>query len=274
MSNYILINGTLYHHGIKGQKWGNRRWQNEDGSLTPAGREHYGYGEARTKLYNAKQAYKQAKKDWNKQYNRTRGIRGTYLDSEKTKTKNWSKLIDATEKEAKAKEAFKKAKQEYKKSDEYKQAKDKTKKALIAGAAVAGTALAVYGGYKLSKAIKDKAFESYVKNGSSKAFSILEDNTVHGWSIYDDNSFKLYGRTRNVLSEGKAPSNVDTVVRDLAYKRNKAAEKDYSNAMDKIFEEGQEMRKSVVSSAKYLYDNSDLKRNMEIRKNLKRASRS
>ena len=27
----------LAHHGIKGQKWGIRRFQNEDGSLTPAG---------------------------------------------------------------------------------------------------------------------------------------------------------------------------------------------------------------------------------------------
>lgn len=37
-SNYY----ELYHHGVKGQHWGERRWQNEDGSLTPAGREHYG----------------------------------------------------------------------------------------------------------------------------------------------------------------------------------------------------------------------------------------
>lgn len=31
----------LYHHGIKGQRWGRRRFQNEDGSLTPAGKERY-----------------------------------------------------------------------------------------------------------------------------------------------------------------------------------------------------------------------------------------
>lgn len=36
---------SLKHYGIKGQKWGRRRYQNEDGSLTPAGREHYGYGD-------------------------------------------------------------------------------------------------------------------------------------------------------------------------------------------------------------------------------------
>ena len=44
MSTYYYYGDTLYHHGIKGQKWGIRRFQNEDGSLTSAGREHYGYG--------------------------------------------------------------------------------------------------------------------------------------------------------------------------------------------------------------------------------------
>lgn len=32
----------LCHHGIKGQKWGIRRFQNEDGTLTEEGRRRYG----------------------------------------------------------------------------------------------------------------------------------------------------------------------------------------------------------------------------------------
>lgn len=31
----------LYHHGTKGMKWGVRRYQNKDGSLTPAGKKRY-----------------------------------------------------------------------------------------------------------------------------------------------------------------------------------------------------------------------------------------
>lgn len=36
----------LIHHGIKGQRWGVRRFQNEDGTLTNAGKKRYSTGEA------------------------------------------------------------------------------------------------------------------------------------------------------------------------------------------------------------------------------------
>lgn len=39
----------LYHHGIKDMRWGRRRYQNPDGSLTPAGKERYGVGRSRNK---------------------------------------------------------------------------------------------------------------------------------------------------------------------------------------------------------------------------------
>jgi hypothetical protein len=41
MSTYILYSTELYHHGIKGQKWGKRRSQNKDGSLTAEGKRRY-----------------------------------------------------------------------------------------------------------------------------------------------------------------------------------------------------------------------------------------
>lgn len=37
----LIGSDELYHHGIKGQKWGVRRFQKKDGSLTPAGKERY-----------------------------------------------------------------------------------------------------------------------------------------------------------------------------------------------------------------------------------------
>lgn len=47
-NNYILTSDggfvsedELYHHGVKGQRWGVRRYQDKNGSLTNAGKEHY-----------------------------------------------------------------------------------------------------------------------------------------------------------------------------------------------------------------------------------------
>lgn len=41
MSHQIIFTDSLSHHGIKGQRWGVRRYRNEDGSLTDAGKRRY-----------------------------------------------------------------------------------------------------------------------------------------------------------------------------------------------------------------------------------------
>lgn len=79
----------LYHHGIKGQRWGVRRFQKKDGSLTARGKQRYREDNSSSK----KQEYESRKK----------GLT------------------------------------------------DKQKKAIKIGAAVVGTALVAYGGYKLSQ---------------------------------------------------------------------------------------------------------------------------
>ena len=42
-----MSNSYLAHHGTKGMKWGVRKYQNPDGSLTPEGRKRYGVGPER-----------------------------------------------------------------------------------------------------------------------------------------------------------------------------------------------------------------------------------
>lgn len=63
----------LIHHGIKGQKWGVRRFQNEDGTRTAAGKKHEktldSYDSKSSEKSNARQEYRQAKKEYNKATN-------------------------------------------------------------------------------------------------------------------------------------------------------------------------------------------------------------
>lgn len=42
MTTFTSWDESLCHHGIRGQKWGIRKYQNEDGSLTAAGQARYG----------------------------------------------------------------------------------------------------------------------------------------------------------------------------------------------------------------------------------------
>lgn len=56
----------LYHHGIKGMRWGVRRYQNEDGSLTPAGERHYYRKDGSLKRRGAKKLLKAYKEKLNR----------------------------------------------------------------------------------------------------------------------------------------------------------------------------------------------------------------
>lgn len=102
----------LYHHGIKGQKWGIRRFQNKNGSLTNLGRKRYSSDDGTLnvegqKLYNAKKSELENKKKILQNKANTR----QQLEDLKTLKKEVSSLEKA---EKKAQKAEKKAAKEEK----------------------------------------------------------------------------------------------------------------------------------------------------------------
>lgn len=73
------------HYGVTGQKWGVRRYQNPDGSLTPEGRQHYGLGNLD---YNAR--YSGDKKSAKKAYKAERkALRNKVFDAYDIDEKEW-----------------------------------------------------------------------------------------------------------------------------------------------------------------------------------------
>jgi predicted Zn-dependent protease len=98
----------LQHHGIKGMKWGVRRYQNKDGSLTPAGKKRYN-------SMTGDQLYKNLKKGIHKERARQYGWSNQWMSS-KAIGDNSKKAIEARDnaiKQAKNTPEYKKARAEY-----------------------------------------------------------------------------------------------------------------------------------------------------------------
>lgn len=103
-----MVDGYLMHHGIKGQKWGVRRYQNEDGTYTDLGKQIRNKTNNYLKVSNSlsnkefdlfnnkKGAYKNRKKD-NKQMKEYFRNQPNYRDSQVVVSKHGNVVLASKE---------------------------------------------------------------------------------------------------------------------------------------------------------------------------------
>ena len=271
----------LYHHGIKGMKWGVRRFQRKDGSLTSAGKKRYlddpSVKSSKAKMESDRAKQRLANAEYNKASNKAsyiptksnrQALNKAYADKIKADSEyRRSKFDYSTNKEAarlreSGKEIKNKSKhrlkleEQYKKmglTDEQAQAaankRIRTEKILAASAALTVTACAAY---VANKKLKDR-IDGVIKAGDQMQRISMTDN---GGKLHDvfyaakgDHDIKRYegmlGAARSKQA-GSAYKLKLEATRDI-----KVASKDHAaKIFEDLYKNDKEFRDSAIRYAR------------------------
>lgn len=261
MGSVVYYSNSLYHHGILGQKWGRRRYQNEDGSYKPGAEGRY-YDEVSNKKSLKKIFKKKSSADVEEAVKKEKQI--NELERIRAQNARYRAETEAIVNEYKG-QTVKEVIQG--KSEEKKKGMSFAKKAIIGGALIAGGVILYkkFGGSSGNLAakvntetIKDTVKET-AKKGAKTASNIAKE-TIKG--VSKDAMQRLIERTSTSKSdsEKKSPTTITEKANMLKEDKPKKVDKEASKAaMDALIKRTSGSGKSSVdkNSSKTVEEVSD-----------------
>ena len=238
MSRYFddLINDTsansLEHFGIKGQKWGRRNYQYEDGSLTPDGRLHYGIGDGRQSGISKVSSTKNTKS-------------GTNQSTTVKKSDHRLKLEAKYQQQGMSKEDAEKA------ADK----RIKTEKAIaIAGGIAIGSAVAIVAAKKYKDYTTDIVLKEDQPMYRMQIFNGHDNKSGAIYAVYDKKDAQRYNgiwakqNRQAVKNMQRMGQNVDNYAMTLNYRGGAkiASQKKSRDEFAKMYRENKEFRDAVL----------------------------
>lgn len=276
MSDYRIIHSDeLYHYGIPGMRWGVRRFQNKDGSLTNAGKKRYDVDieGAKSRVKEAKLNLKKANENYNRQtaYGMIYNQKATDRVIDSAKKMRWAKQDLESEKikqklnnETKEKSAHRlKLEQQYMDKGMTKEEAEiaaykrvKTEKILAVSAGVAVASAATYVAYKQYDKTVDKVLKSgtTLQNISSDSNKGVSDAFYASLNKSDNTKYRgIYGNT--IKSSGK---NVYETKIKATKDLNMASQKSARNALNELLNEDPQFRKSFDAQLRSWKDSTEI----------------
>ena len=256
----IINTNYLYHHGIKGQRWGVRRFQNEDGSLTSTGKKRYDtdVNKAIEKRNAAKKDMREAAIQYNRKYSK---INADKLNKAREKFRYAKQQVDNEKIKEKLNKETNKSKRRLKLEQEYIKKgmteeeaavaaykRTRTEKAVAAVAAVAITAAAAYVAYKHYDKNVDKVINSgdILQRISTNNTGAIRDAFYFSMNNRDNTTYRgmygadLKGRGANVFETKLRVNNSIKVASERSAIKNLrelvSEDKNYSSALQNHLE--------------------------------------